>query len=255
MSEAPKEYRTVFISGAAGGLGRALAHEYARAGRTLLLHARDAASLQQLSIECADRGATVHTVIADLRRVEAWSQQLRDIAAQHPVDLAFVNAAATSFDTGSGEDWAQAAALLEVNVMAAIATAATLAQAMRRRGRGRIVLISSLAAYYGLPLAPAYSASKAAIKAYGEGLGGALAGHGVKVTVVLPGFIRTPMSDRDPRIKSFMLEAPAAARRISRGIERGKSRIAFPQPMAAGAWLLGALPSSWSNWIVRRAGY
>jgi short-subunit dehydrogenase len=126
---------------------------------------------------------------------------------------------------------------------------------MRARGSGHIALISSLAAWHGLPRTPAYSASKAALKAYGEALHGSLRDRGVRVTVVMPGYIRTSMADSDPRSKPFMMDAERAARRIARAVERGSARVAFPLPMAAGTRLLALLPASWATWIVRRLRY
>jgi short-subunit dehydrogenase len=126
---------------------------------------------------------------------------------------------------------------------------------MRSRGHGHLALISSLAAWHGLPRTPAYSASKAALKAYGEALHGSLHGHGVGVTVVMPGYIRTSMAERDPRSKPWMLDAGDAARRIARGVANRRARIAFPQPIAYATHLLAILPASWSSWIVRRLRY
>jgi short-subunit dehydrogenase len=247
--------RRVLITGASSGLGHALAIEYAREGRTLVIHGRDEARLARVRNECEAKGASVTTLVADLRDVEGWIARLTALDDTAPIDLAIVNAGVTHFDMGAGEDWRAASDVLVPNLEAAIATAATLAKSMRTRGHGRIALVSSLAAYYGFPTSPAYSASKAALKAYGEALRGSLAPHGVVVSVVLPGFIRTPMSDRDPRRKNGVIEAGDAAHRIVRGVSAGRARIAFPLAPALGAKLLALLPASWAGWIVRRLGY
>jgi short-subunit dehydrogenase len=144
---------------------------------------------------------------------------------------------------------------MAINALAAMATVAGLLPSMRRRGRGQIALISSLSAWYGLGLTPAYCASKAALKAYGEALGGWLAPHGIGVTVVLPGFVRSAMSDRFPGPRPFLITPDRAARCIRRGLERGRSRIAFPWPLALGMWCLAVLPSGLSRWILGRLGY
>lgn len=242
----------VLISGATGGIGAALAAAYARPGRTLFLQGRRTEALTELSVICQRKGANVETKALDLLDTAALIAWLEAIAPE--VDLAIVNAGVTS-DVRRGERWPEIDHLLQVNVRAALATAATLAEAMRRRHRGQIALMSSIAGYYGLPLTPAYSASKAALKAYGEGLRGALAAEGVEVNVVMPGFVRTPMADRFPGPKRFMLSPEAAAARIVRGLARNQARIAFPFPASFFMWALAALPASVAAGLARAFGY
>ena len=113
---------------------------------------------------------------------------------------------------------------------------------MAGRGRGQIALMASLAGYRGLPGAPAYCASKAAVKVFGEALRGELAAKGVGVSVICPGYVDTPMTKRNRFPMPFLMDAPAAATLIKQRLARNKSRIAFPWPMAAAVWLLQALP-------------
>jgi len=185
--------RSVLITGATGGIGAALAAAYARPGRKLFLQGRREERLRELARECERRGAEVAAKPLDLLHMPALLAWLEAIAPH--VDLAIVNAGVTS-NVRAGEGWAEIDQLLQVNVRAALATAALLAEAMRQRRRGQIALMSSIAGYFGLPLTPAYSASKAALKTYGEALRGALADDGVEVNVVMPGFVRTPLVDK-----------------------------------------------------------
>jgi short-subunit dehydrogenase len=113
---------------------------------------------------------------------------------------------------------------------------------MRSRGRGQIALMSSLAAFRGFPGAPAYCASKAAVKNWGESLRGTLRRDGIVVSVICPGFVRTPMTAPNPYPMPMLMDAAAAAALIKRRLARGHTRIAFPWPMYALAWFLGALP-------------
>ena len=112
---------------------------------------------------------------------------------------------------------------------------------MTARGRGQIAIISSLAGYRGLPGAPAYSGSKTAVRAWGEGLRGDLLPQGVKVNVVMPGFIKTPMTDANRFSMPFLMSAEKAASIIQRGLAADRARIAFPLPTVFVAWLMGAL--------------
>jgi short-subunit dehydrogenase len=235
---------SVLITGATGGIGSALAEAYAAPGIELVLHGRNAEALTALAARCRARGAQVRTRSLDLRNRAALAGWLGALGAELPVDLAIVNAGVS---TGIGRDRAgepreAVEELLEVNVAAAFATVQGVLPAMRARRRGQIALVSSLAAWHGLPLTPSYSASKAALKVYGEALRGWLSPEGVRVSVVMPGFVDSPMSRRFPGPKPFLLSADRAAQVIKKGLERDLPRIAFPFPLTLGAWLLAALP-------------
>jgi short-subunit dehydrogenase len=248
---------TILITGATGGIGAALARSYARPGRTLLLHGRDATRLASLARDCEMRGAQVHAVIFDLRDAAAGIAVLRSLSTQHVIDLAIVNAG-VSIAIGDGaqaENWDVARAVLAVNLDGAIATVSGVLPEMRRRSAGQIALVSSLAAYFGLPVTPIYCASKAALKTYGEALRGWLAPQGIAVNVVMPGFVRTPMSDEFQGTKPLMISPERAANLIRRGLERNQARIAFPRRLALTMWLLSALPAALSQWMVRTAGF
>jgi short-subunit dehydrogenase len=247
----------VLITGASAGIGAALAREYAAPGRTLVLHGRDAARLATLARECEGRGARVVALELDLREGPAAVDALRQLSAAHVVDLAIVNAGVTSA-IGQGEeveDFARGREVLAVNLDGALATVAGVLPAMRWRGSGQIALMSSLAAYFGLPITPTYCASKAALKAYGEALRVWLAPQGVAVNVVMPGFVQTAMSASLAIPKPFMMGPERAARLIRAGLARNRARIAFPFPFSWGAWWLSVLPPQVSERLVRWLGY
>jgi short-subunit dehydrogenase len=248
---------TVLITGATGGIGTALARNYAQPGRTLILHGRDASRLAPLIAECKQRGAQVYGVSFDLRDAASAIAALRTVASQHVIDLAIANAG-VSRPMGEGfdaESWESARAVLAVNLDGAIATVTGVLPEMRARGAGQIALVSSLAAYFGLPITPIYCASKAALKVYGEAMRGWLAPQGIAMNVVLPGFVRTPMSDGFPGPKPWLMSPERAATLIRRGLEHNRARIAFPRVLAWGMWCLSVLPAVVSQRMVRTLGY
>ena len=248
---------TILITGATGGIGAALARSYAQPGCLLILHGRDTARLASLTHECEMRGAKVHGVTFDLRDADAAIEAMRSLSSEYVIDLAIVNAGVSSA-IGKGleaENWDTAREVLAVNLDGAIATVAGVLPEMRRRGAGQIALVSSLAAYFGLPITPIYCASKGALKTYGEALRGWLAPQGVAVNVVMPGFVRTPMTERFSGARPMLMSPERAATLIRRGLERNRARIAFPRMLAWGMWCLSVLPAALSQWMVRFAGF
>jgi NAD(P)-dependent dehydrogenase (short-subunit alcohol dehydrogenase family) len=123
---------------------------------------------------------------------------------------------------------------------------------MRTRGAGQLALMSSLAAFRGFPGAPAYSASKAAVKALGEAWRIALAPEGIRLSVICPGFVVSRMTAVNRFRMPMLMEADAAAERIAAGLVRDEPRIGFPWPMLLGAWFVGALPVRLADRLLRR---
>jgi short-subunit dehydrogenase len=252
-----KNPRTVLITGATGGIGSALAESYAASGRTLILHGRNTTRLAELSRRCEARGARVLTLAFDLRDGDTVVRELRLVSQREAIDLAIVNAGVSRM-IGAGEEaesWDVGRKILAVNLDGALATVAGVLPDMRRRACGQIALISSLAGLYGIPRTPTYSASKAALKAYGEALRAWLAPQGVAVNVVLPGFVRTPMSERFSGPKPAMISAERAAHLIRAGLERNRARVAFPRHLAWGMMCLSVLPPLLSQRIMSALGY
>ena len=180
----------------------------------------------------------------------------RLIRAEQP-DLVVVGAG-INIDIGAqgqGEQWDETRALLEINVMAAFATVEAALPAMRARGHGQIALFSSLAGWRGLPVTPSYSASKAAIRVYGEAIRDWLAPEGVKINVIVPGYVESKMCFEMPGPKPFLWSAEKAANRIKRGLAANQARISFPFPLNLGTWLLGVIPQRLSSFILRGLNY
>lgn len=249
--------RTVLITGATGAIGGALAKVYAESGNTLILQGRNEDRLAALAEVCEARGARVITKSLDLRDGDAFHAWLEAISQQETLDLVIVNAGVNTNigKNGEGEKWEDVQALIDINVLAAMATVSAVLPSMRARGDGQIALISSLAAYFGLPITPSYSASKAAIKVYGEALRGWLSAEGIRINVVMPGYVESQMCSDMPGPKPFMWSANKAARFIKRGLAHNQARISFPFPLNLGTWFLSVLPPSVSEWILRQLNY
>lgn len=249
--------QTVLITGATGAIGGALARAYAAPGRALVLQGRNAARLAQIARDCEALGAKVETKALDVRETVALTDWLEEVASRRGVDLVIVNAGVINVlrpgeDRESRED---AERVMDVNVGAALATVAALLPSMRKRGSGQIALMGSLLAWFGLPVAPAYSASKAALKSYGESLRANLRPAGIRVSVILPGFVKSDMSDELRMPKPFMITAEDAAQRIVRGLARDAARVSFPFPLNLGCRFLSMLPTGLAQGILALLGF
>jgi short-subunit dehydrogenase len=149
-------------------------------------------------------------------------------------------------------DAEQTRRMLAVNVEGMLNTVEPALAPMLARRRGQIALMSSLAGFRGMPSAPAYCASKAAVRVYGEALRARLRGSGVSVSVVCPGFVRTPLTAGNPFPMPLLMEPERAAARIRTGLERKRPQIAFPWPMHLAVRLLAALPPKLADrWLAR----
>ena len=243
----PRPPHHVVITGASSGLGAALARHYATPGRRLTLHGRDAERLDEVARACGTKGAEVRLLTADVLDRAAMATGLVEADATTPVDLLIANAGIS----GVSPD-ADATRILQVNVQGVLNTVEPLVPRMQERGRGHIALVSSLAGFRGMPQAPAYCASKAAVRVYGEGLRGRLLAHGIAVSVVCPGFVATPMTARNPFPMPLIMSAERAAAIIARGLDRRRARIAFPWLLHLLARLLAAVPPAWIDPLLTR---
>lgn len=246
--------RTILITGASSGLGEALAVAYAANGRVLALTGRNARRLDDVARHCTHLGAEVEAVTLDVTNRGAMAEWIGEVDRRWHVDLAIANAGVSG---GPGpveqEDPGQVRRIFDINLTGVLNTVEPLIGPMTQRGAGQIALMSSLAGYRGMPGAPAYSASKAAVKAYGEALRPQLAKQGVRVNVVCPGFVRTPMTDRNPFPMPMLMQPDAAAARIVAGLAYDRPRIAFPLPLAYASWLLALLPVGMGDALLERA--
>ncbi|ASL48443.1 putative oxidoreductase [Burkholderia sp. AD24] len=247
----------IVITGASAGLGRALAHAYAAPGVVLGLIGRDAGRLDAVAEACRAQGAQVDTGRIDVRdgaAMQAWLDQFDD---RHPIELLIANAGAAS-TLASAQDWeglARTAAIVDTNFYGAIHAALPVIARMRPRKSGQVALISSIAALRGMAISPAYCASKSAIKAYGDSVRPILARDGVRMSIVLPGFVKTAMSDVFPGDKPFLWSAEKAAKHIQRKLRNGRAEIAFPGLLAFGMRLLPLLPAVVADAILGGLSY
>jgi short-subunit dehydrogenase len=203
---------------------------------------------------CHERGAEVIEACIDVTDAAAVAAWVNDVDGASPLELVIANAGVQGglWRDGAGESLDELHRVMEVNFGGVSNTIHPVLPAMRRRRRGQIALISSLAALRGIPFSPGYCASKAAIRIYGEALRSWLVPEGIDVSVVLPGFVETPLSRTVRGPKPLMLVPERAANIIRRGLARGRRQIAFPYPLYLGTQLMRAFPAALVDPILRR---
>ena len=246
------EPKSALITGASSGIGAALARIYAEPGFSLFLLGRDEARLSAVARDCRSAGAAVSQATIDVTEEAALAGWIQDCDAREPLDLVIANAGISAGTGGGEETEAQARRIFATNLDGVLNTVLPAVTAMRQRRRGQIALMSSLAGFRGFPGAPAYCASKAAVRSWGESLRGSLSAQGIEVSVICPGFVRSPMTSVNRFPMPFLVETDRAARIIRRGLARNKARISFPWPLAMVIWILATLPPGLSDPAMRR---
>jgi short-subunit dehydrogenase len=246
------QFQSILITGASSGIGAALAEEFAAPGVTLFLGGRSIERLAGVSEACRKRGATVEATAVDVVNRAAMEEWITAADKKAPLDLVIANAGVSGGTLRGMEKYEKTRAIFETNIDGVLNTVFPALPGMRSRRRGQIGLMASLAAYRGLPGAPAYGASKAAVRVWGESLRGVLRKKGVGVSVIMPGFIKSQMTASNKFPMPFLMEADRAARIVRRGLERNRPRIAFPWPMACIAWFIGILSPALIDPVLER---
>ena len=226
--------KTVLLTGASSGIGEALAIAMAKKGATLGLLARRKELLQKLAAECEEAGGRARIFACDVADEDAVLGAADDFLAEFDhIDILIANA-------GIGGNDAETRALkptavkkvIDINLLGAVNSVHAVLPGMMKRGSGQIVAISSLAGFRGLPRSAAYSASKAGMTAFFESVRLDVKHSGVSVTIIQPGFIRTPLTSGRTNKMPFLMELDSAIPLFMKAIEKQKKFAAFPWQLA-----------------------
>lgn len=242
-------WKVAWITGASTGIGHQLALDLAGQGVKVAASARSEDRLSEL----AKAAPGIAAFPLDVTAREAVAESVARIEADTgPIDLAILNAAIgkTTGVRSFNVDTIRAA--LETNYMGVIHGLDALLPRMIERGGGQIAIVASLAGYRGFPDTAAYSPTKAALINLAEGLRVDAERFGVRISVVNPGFVDTPMTRGNTVPMPFMLTPEAASRRIIAGLKKGKFEIAFPRRMVWLTTLARMLPNALFFALLRR---
>ncbi len=235
----PAPWQTAWICGASTGIGRELALMLAARGIDVAISARSGGKLAEL----AASNARLHPYSLDVTDAAATRETARRIEAAHgPIGLAVFNAGVWDPMGASDFDATRSARAMDVNFNGVANGLEAVLPGMRARRGGHVALVASVAGYRGLPKAAAYAPSKAALISLAEVLQPDLARDGVKVSIVNPGFVETPMTSVNTFPMPYLIKADRAAELILRGLDAGKFEIAFPWQMKLMMKTLRILP-------------
>jgi len=242
----------VFITGASSGIGAAFAEHYASQGATLGLVARRGELLQELATKL---NAPVAIYALDVRNADALDQAAQDFIGRFGVpDIVIANAGVSRGTlTENKKDSIAFRAIMDINVLGMVHTFQPFIAAMRRAGKGSLVGIASVAGIRGLPGAGAYSASKAAVISYLESLRVEMASSGIHVTTIVPGYIRTPMTEVNTYKMPFLMEADVAAVKFAKAIADKRRFVIIPWQMGCLARFIRFIPPFLWDWAMKNA--
>ena len=244
------------ITGASSGIGKGLALEIAARGGRLGLLARREDVLNETVDEIKSRNGTAIAIAADVRdskAVRAAADRTR--AELGPIDVMIANAGVGTTKHASQLNPDQVADVININVLGAVNSVSAVVPEMVERGSGQLVAISSLAGYRGLAKSAAYCASKAALSSFFESLRIDLRHSGVTVTIIHPGFIKTPLTAGRGAKMPYLMELDDAVKKIVSAIEKGKRSYAFPWQLATIVRASMIMPPAMYDWIAERNSF
>ena len=244
--------KTIFITGASSGIGMALAREFSREDIVLGLLARRKERLERLANDLATE---VYVYVADVGDSLAMRSAAEAFIQSVGIpDVVIANAGVSSGTlTSEAKDQVVFEQIMRTNLMGMVHTYQPFVEAMKMRGSGTLVGISSIAGFRGIPGSGAYSASKAAATAYLESLRVELSSSGVNVLTICPGYIKTPMTDVNSFYMPFLMDADRAARSIRKAIIKKKRFHVLPWQMSLVGFFLRLIPRYIYDLLMRRA--
>ncbi|MBA4799470.1 MAG: SDR family NAD(P)-dependent oxidoreductase [Rhizobiales bacterium] len=234
--------KIAWITGASSGIGKALAERLLRDGYRVAVSARSADALAELA---SSHPGKIGVYPLDVTDPAAVKQVFSAVESEMgPVDLAVFAAGSYTRDYAKDFDSARTRQMFELNVLGTASCLETVIPAMTARRSGHIAVVASVSGYVGLPGAATYGATKAALNVMCEALYPELERSGVKITIINPGFVDTPLTKKNDFPMPFLVSSEEAADTIAKGLAKGKFEIIFPWKMAIAIRLLHALPHS-----------
>ncbi len=247
----PAGQRIAWVTGAGKGIGRTLAKRLSEEGWTVAVSARTVDDLTSLAAECPPGG--IHPYPLDVTDLAQTESTVSDIERQIGTpDLVVFNAGTHIPMSADGFSVKTFRRLVETNLMGTVNGLGQIIPRFIKRGRGHIAVVASLAGYRGLPSSAAYGATKAGLINMCEALKPELERHGVRLTLINPGFVETPLTDKNDFPMPFLIPVEDAVEYIVRGLQKPTFETTFPRRFAFLMKLLRILPDRLFFFLTRR---
>ncbi|MGE0252087.1 MAG: SDR family NAD(P)-dependent oxidoreductase [Dongiaceae bacterium] len=246
--------KVIWITGASSGIGRALALRLAEEGHDIAVSARREEELLHVMEEASSMAGKIIPFTLDV--VDAKANQNVAAAIENklgPIDIAIFGAGYHEEVRLENFKLDTFHRLMDINFFGVVNGVNAVLPSFKRRSAGHIAIISSVAGYRGLPVASAYGATKAALINFAESINFDARHMGIKVQIINPGFVKTPLTDKNRFPMPFLIPAEEAANKIAKGLRRNKFEIAFPWMFVSILKILKQLPDSWYFRLVAKA--
>ncbi len=225
--------RKILITGASSGIGAELSRELARRGASVGLLARREDKLAALAEEIRAAGGQAAWASADVLDTEGLHAACDQLESElGDIDIVIANAGYGKPEPPHRFKPGAATAMYDTNVLGMLRLFDWAMPRFLARGSGHLVGVASLASYIGAPNSASYCGSKAAMRVHLQGLRVSLAGYGIAVTTICPGFVRSELTDQNKGGMPFFWETDRACRLIARAIEKRRGEVMFPWQMA-----------------------
>lgn len=248
----PSPAPRILLTGASSGIGEALARELSRRGASVWLGARRADRLGALVADITAAGGQATAVAIDVSAHDACARRIAALDEEVAgFDVVIANAGIGDRHTSVWKTTIEdAKATIDTNYTGALATILPLLPRMQQRGRGHVVGVSSLAADLTQPMAAVYGSTKSALTFFLDSVAPELEAHGIAVTIVHPGFVKSELTAKNTFPMPFIVDADEAARLIADAIERRRPWLRFPAPLSMTMGVAGLLPRAWRARVV-----
>jgi len=224
--------KKVFITGASSGIGEYLAYSYSKLNYYVGLAARRENNLNKVATKCVDLGGKAKVYPLDVLNEIQCSAAIKDfISLPGSVEAVYANAGAGTPDELSSGSSSAMNRILSINILGVTNTIMPFIPYMKSIKKGKIAVICSIASFRGLAHHSAYSGSKAAVRNICQGWGTALYKHGISVTAICPGFIKSEMTDNNEFYMPFLMDTDVAVKKIIRAVDKKRKVFIFPWQM------------------------
>lgn len=243
--------KTIWITGASSGIGAETALQLAHRKVHILVTARSVDKLKALADKAKDLPGTITPAPCDVTDQQAISELYMALEKQHgPIDLVLLNAGTYFGDSGVDFSAEKFKKTFDINVNGVAHCLEPVLKAFLERGKGHVAIVASVAGFRGLPKSVSYGPTKAALINMAEALYAELKPKGIKVQVINPGFIKTPLTDKNDFKMPMLMPVEDAAKALIKGLDSNAFEIIFPWPFVVIAKIIGMLPNKPYLWLV-----